>query len=221
MKRCIVYTLFLSMLLLAASTLLWALRPPKTIIWRDGRIVQVKYNRDMQRITVRKHFARARGKDTDGPVKAEAQVDCEKDDWWELQRPGIQYKAWSTIVGDAPADYQVYGGVYSVYANALMDSDTDKSGVKWQGIARDKAKADYKIGHQDGFRYFDGLSDTGATGWITGGSPGALTPANESTAAAGQFSYNSTYDWDCGKCWGYREVFDENSDTMQPCPWCN
>lgn len=68
MKRWIVYTLFLTMILLTTSTLLWALRPPKTIILRDGRTVKVSYNRDMQRITVREHFARARGKDVDGSV---------------------------------------------------------------------------------------------------------------------------------------------------------
>lgn len=220
MKRLIIY-IFLLMVLLSTSTLLWALRPPKTVVLRDGRTVRVSYNRDMQRITVREHFSRARGKDTDGPVKAEAQVDCEKDDWWEFQRPGIQYKAWSKIVGDAPEGYSVYGGRYSVYANAMMDSDTDKSGIRWQGMARDKADADYKVGHQDNFRYFDGLSDTGATGWITGGSPGADTADNEANAAAGQFSYNSTYDWDCGKCWGYRQVFDEETNTMVACPWCN
>ena len=154
-------------------------------------------------------------------MRAEAQTDCEKDDWWELQRPGIQYKAWSTIKGDAPADYQVYGGYYSVYANAMMDTDNDRSGIRWQGIARDRADADYKIGHQENFSYFGGLSDTGASGWITGGSPGVTTPANEANAAATQFSYNNTYDWDCEKCWGYREVFDQNTNTMVPCPWCN
>ena len=155
MKRCLVYTLILT-ILLTTSALLWALRPPKILICRDGTILQMRYNRDMHRITIRKHFARARGKDTDGPVRAEAQVDCKKDDWWEFQRPGIQYKAWSTIEGDAPEDYQVYGGYYSVYANAMMDTDNDKSGIRWQGTARDKADADYKIGHQDNFRYLTG-----------------------------------------------------------------
>ena len=62
MKRWIGYTLILT-ILLTTSTLLWALRAPKRVICRDGSTSTMIYNRDMHRITVREHFARARGKD--------------------------------------------------------------------------------------------------------------------------------------------------------------
>ena len=129
--------LILILALLISATPLWM----RTALSNNG---------DVKKITVNEGYAGARGEDSDDSLEAYARVSAEKDTWleWPPQIPGVECQAVASVSGRAHDNYEYYGGLYSINADAYTsDGNRDTpSYQEWQGDidhddTRSKAKA--------------------------------------------------------------------------------
>lgn len=192
--------------------LILALLISATPLWMR---VALSYNGDVKKITVNKTYAGARGEDSDDSLEAYARVRAEKDTWfeWPPQIPGVECQADASVSGRAHDGYEYYGGLYSVNADAYTsDGNRDTpSYQEWQGDidhddTRSEAKAkDTSVDDLDAVIYYNYLSFSVASAWITGDYPEESLQHSDTSGAiasakAFQFGYDESVTWDCYNC---------------------